>query len=573
MQDIKNIIAEKVGIILKKDIKEIEENIEEPKDKTKGDYAYPCFKLSKELKKSPFEIANDLKDKIDISNVESIERVEVIAGYLNFFVNDQDVVNNIMNEILKKKENFVKSLEGNGKNICIDYSSPNIAKPFHIGHLRSTVIGNALYNIYKTLGYNVIGINHLGDFGTQFGLVIEGYKRWNAEYDLEENPIKCLVDIYIRINELSKTDETIKDLARDNFKKLETGDKEIVAMWSKFRELSLKEYERIYKMLDVTFDSYKGEAFYNDKMQEVVDILKNKNVMIESQGATVVELEGYEVPCMILKSNGSTTYTTRDLAAAMYRKREYDYSKSIYVTSYEQSLHFAQMFKVAEYIVGKEYAENMVHVPFGMVLGKGGKKISTRGGANATLEDILNEAIDKSKEILREKGKIANKNIDEIAKLIGVGAIIFNDLKSNRIKDEIFSLEDMLKFEGETGPYVQYMYVRTNSILRKVGFDISKIDVDNIDFSLLKEKEETELVKKLSKVRGIIKNAAEEYEPSIITRYVIELASLFSTYYNAHHIIVEDKKLMEARLSLVYATGLVIKKSLEIIGIKCPDEM
>lgn len=510
MQKIKEEIASKIAEKLGKSKKDIIENIENPKDSSMGDFAYPCFKLSKEFRKSPVIIAEELKESVEFG--DSINKVEVVSGYLNFFVNNEKVINDIMKEIANEKEKYLETIEGKGKNVCIDYSSPNIAKPFHIGHLRSTVIGNSLYKIYKKMGYNVIGINHLGDFGTQFGMVIEGYKRWKDEYNLEQNPIKCLVDIYVRINELAKQDETVKDLARENFRKLEEGEKEVTALWSKFKELSLEEYKRIYKILDVEFDSYNGEAFYNDKMDEVVEILKNKNLLVESQGAMVVPLEGYEIPCMILKSNGSTTYTTRDLAAALYRKREYNFTKSLYVTSYEQSLHFAQMFKVAENIIGKDYAQNMVHVPFGMVLGKGGKKISTRGGANLTLEEILNEAISKAKEILEEKGK-ASENIDELARQIGVGAIIFNDLKNNRIKDEIFNLDDMLKFDGETGPYVQYMYVRTNSILNKANFDISKVDADEIDFTLLKEKEEVELIKAISKVKEIIKSAANEYEP------------------------------------------------------------
>lgn len=570
MKEIKKNIAGKIAEYLGKEDGEIFENIEVPKESTMGDFAYPCFKLSKELRKSPVMIAEDIKENVKFE--DSIEKVEVVSGYLNFFVNNEKVVKDIMEEIILKKEKYLEENEGNGKNICIDYSSPNIAKPFHIGHLRSTVIGNSIYKIYEKLGYNVIGINHLGDFGTQFGLVIEGYKRWGNEYNLEQNPIKCLVDIYVRINELAKEDETVKDLARENFKKLETGEEEVTALWKKFKDLSLEEYKRIYKMLDMEFDSYNGEAFYNDKMDEIVDILKEKKLLVQSEGAMVVELEGYDIPCMILKSNGSTTYTTRDLAAALYRKREYDFVKSIYVTSYEQSLHFAQMFKVAENIIGEDYAKNMVHVPFGMVLGKGGKKISTRGGANLTLEEILNEAITKAKEILIEKGK-ATENIDELARQIGVGAIIFNDLKNNRIKDEIFNLDDMLKFDGETGPYVQYMYVRTNSILNKASFDISKESIENIDFSLLKEKEEIELVKALSKVKEVIQNAAKEYEPSIVTRYIIDIASMFSTYYNAHHIIVEDKELMKARLSLVYAVNIMLKECLGLLGISVPEKM
>ena len=317
MQKIKFEIANKIAEKLNKEVNEIIVNIEVPKDSNMGDFAYPCFKLSKELRKSPVMIADELKESIDFG--DGISKVEVVSGYLNFFVDNTKVVNNIMEDIVSNKEKYLEDSEGNGKNICIDYSSPNIAKPFHIGHLRSTVIGNAIYKIYEKLGYNVIGINHLGDFGTQFGLVIEGYKRWGNEYNLEENPIKCLVDIYVRTNELAKEDESIKDLARENFKNLEEGEHEVTALWSKFRELILEEYKRIYKVLDVEFDSYNGEAFYNDKMHEVVNILKEKNLLVESQGAMVVPIEGYEISCMILKSNGSTTYTTRDLAAALWK--------------------------------------------------------------------------------------------------------------------------------------------------------------------------------------------------------------------------------------------------------------
>ncbi|MDD2627766.1 MAG: arginine--tRNA ligase [Clostridia bacterium] len=570
MEKFKLEVAEAIAKALEKDRNEIIDEIEKPKDKKMGDFAYPCFKLSKEFKKSPALIAEEIKEKIVAS--ENIEKVEVVSGYLNFFIKNQNIVESIMCEIIEKKENYLESVEGAGKNVCIDYSAPNIAKPFHIGHLRSTVIGKAIYNIYKKLGYNVIGINYLGDFGTQFGLVIEGYKRWGTEYNLEKDPIKSLVDIYVRTNEAAKEDETIKENARANFKALENGEAEVTEMWKKFRALSLKEYERIYKILGVTFDSYNGEAYYNDKMEEIVNILREKNVMVKSEGAMVVELKGHELPCMILKSNGSTTYTTRDLAAALDRKRVYDFDKSIYVTSYEQILHFTQMFKVAKHIVGEEYAKRMVHVPFGMVLGKGGKKISTRGGINVTLEDILNEAITKSKEILEEKGKTF-ENIDEISRMIGVGAIIFNDLKNNRIKDEIFNLEDMLKFEGETGPYVQYMYVRTKSILEKSKVNEEEYKSNNLIFKLLKEKEEVNLIKELSRVKEIIKQAANEYEPSLITRYVIDIASLFSKYYNEHQIIIEDRELMKVRLALVYATNMIIKECLEILGIKCPDKM
>lgn len=570
MEDIKENIAIEIAKVLDKESVEILASIEEPKDSNMGDYSFPCFRLSKELKKSPMVIADEIKDKIEMPNM--VEKIEVAGGYLNFFADKKDIAVKVLSEILVLKEKYLETKVGEGKNICIDYSAPNIAKPFHIGHLRSTVIGAAIYNLYKKQGYNVIGINHLGDFGTQFGKVIEGYNRWGSEYDIKKSPIKSLVDIYVRVSELAKTDSKIDDMARENFKKLEQGDEETTKLWSWFRELSLKEYERIYEILGSKFDSYNGEAFYYDKTDEVITMLENKGLLTESQGAKVVELEGYDIPCIIIKSNGSTIYTTRDLAAILYRARTYDFEKVIYVTSYEQSLHFSQLFKVANYIVDEKYRDKFVHIPFGMVLGKGGKKMSTRAGTSATLEDVLMEAINKAEEILVAKGNIEG-DIKELAKKIGVGAIVFNDLKNNRIKDEIFSLEDMLKFDGETGPYVQYMYVRTNSILEKSGINISDIDTSKIDLSLLTESDELDLIKQLGKVKEIIEVAGREYEPSILTRYIIGLAGGFSKYYNSTQILVEDNNLKLARLSLVYSVGLVIKEGLEILGVKCPNKM
>ena len=568
MEQIKQNVAKKLSEILEKEYEETYSLIEKPKDSSMGDFAYPCFKLAKEFRKAPFMIAEEIKTKILQDMPEAIKKIEAVAGYLNFFTDNSVVVKNTLSEILDKKEGYLCSNIGEGKTICIDYSSPNIAKPFHIGHLRSTVIGGAIYKLYKALGYNVVGINYLGDFGTQFGYVIEGFKRFGSEEKLLEAPIKHLVEIYVKINELAKEDEEIVQAARRNFKALEDGEEETTNLWKKFRSLSLEEYERVYKRLNASFDSYNGEAYYNDKMQEVVDMLENKNLLTLSEGAKVVELEGYNIPCMIIKSNGSTTYATRDLAAILDRSRTYDYYKSIYVTSYEQILHFNEVFEVAKNIVDEKYTSGLVHVPFGMVLGPGGKKLSTRKGASVTLEDVLNESVEKALSILKEKGKVTD-NIEETADIIGIGAIIFNDLKNNRIKDEIFDIDEMLKFEGETGPYVQYTYVRTNSILSKVNFDPNT----EIDYSLLKEKEEIELIKTLAKARQIIKTAAEEYEPSILTRYIIDVASGFSKYYNEHQIITDNKELTEARCALIYATGLIIKEGMNILGIKCPERM
>ena len=570
MEEIKLNVSSKLSEILNLSLDEVINIIEEPKESNLGDFALPCFKLAKLYKKAPNIIAEDLKEKLVNINILGIENIETVSGYLNFFTDKKLITKGIINEIIDKKEEYILSNDGVGKTICIDYSSPNIAKPFHIGHLRSTVIGSALCKINKALGYNVVGINYLGDFGTQFGYVIEGYKRWGKDYDLTTNPIKKLVEIYVKINELAADDESVKDLARQNFKKLEEGDEEIVSLWKRFRDLSLEEYKRIYDRLDIQFDSFDGEAYYNDKMEEVINILNDKNVLVESEGAKVVNLKNEQVPCMILKTNGSTTYATRDLAAILDRTRRYDFSRCLYLTGYEQTLHFNQVFEVAKYIVDEKFVSGLTHVPFGMVLGAGGKKLSTRKGASATIEDVIDEVIEKAKDILVKKGKV-KENIDQVANCVGIGAVIFNDLKNSRIKDEVFDMDEMLKFEGETGPYVQYTYVRTNSILNKAEIDLSKIS--NIDYSLLDKKEEIELIKLLAKIKDIIKQASIQSEPSILTRYLVDVASLFSKYYNEYQIIVEEESLKQARLTLVYATNIILKEGLKLLGIKCPNNM
>lgn len=567
MEDIKINIANSIAKVIEIDITEALKNIEIPKDSSMGDFAYPCFRLAGKYRKAPAEIASDIKEKI--REIAGVEKIDVVSGYLNFYVNNYAVISKVISEILDKKDTYLSTMEGSGKTVCIDYSSPNIAKPFHIGHLRSTVIGAAIYKLYKALGYNVVGINYLGDFGTQFGYVIEGYNRWGNEYDLTENPIKKLVEIYVRINELAKEDEEVVVKARENFKKLEQGDLETLALWKKFKELSLEEYKRIYDKLGIEFDSYNGEAYYNDKMQEIIDILEDKDVLVESEGAKVVNLRKEKVPCMILKSNQSTTYATRDLAAILDRVRSFNFEKCLYITGYEQILHFKQVFEVSENIVDEKYVQGLTHIPFGMMLGPGGKKLSTRKGANATIDDILEEVIDKAKDILKLKGKV-EEDIDSVARIIGVGAIIFNDLKNSRIKDVVFDLDEMLKFEGETGPYVQYTYARINSIISKAKYIPSN---EKIDYRLLDKKEEVELVKLLAKANEVVKSAAYEYEPSILTRYIIDVASLFSKYYNEHQIIVDDEKLKKARLALVYSTSVVIKSGLNILGIDTPNKM
>lgn len=571
MEDIKNIIASMISVALdnKIDKSDIISKIEIPKDKKNGDFAYPCFNLAKILRNSPVNIANELKEKIVLP--EEISKVEVVNGYLNFYINDLDISKKVLVKIINEKDIYGFQNIGNNANVCIDYSSPNIAKPFHLGHFRTTIIGRAISNLYKELGYNTISINYLGDWGRQFGLVIEGYKRFKDEYDIKKDPLHALSDMYVRANSLAKEDEKVMDMARENFKQLEDGNEEYLNLWKTFRELSLKEYNKTYEMLGCKFDSYNGEAYYNDKMDEVIELLDKKGVLVESRGAKVVMLEENEPPCIIVKSDGSTIYATRDLAAILDRSRVYDYEKSIYVTSYEQIHHFKQIFEVAKYIVDEKYTKELVHVPYGMVRLKTGK-MSTREGTVIYLQDLINDAINKSKNVLKEKNSDV-LDIDTLSKQIGIGALVFNDLKTNKIKDVVFDLDEILRFDGETGPYVQYTYVRTKSILEKANFDIGSIDIDSIDFELLKEEESIDLVKLLNKFPEVIKRAAVEYEPSILSRYLIDVASLFSRFYNNNQVITDDEKLKNVRCILVYATGIVIKKGLRILGIEAPDKM
>lgn len=568
MLDFKEKISEEISKITKIDKNELYEYIEMPSDNKMGDYAFPCFRLAKTMKKSPQIIANELKDGISLGN--EFEKVEVINGYINFFVNNKKLVENVLEEVEEKRENYGSSEIGEGKNIVIDYSSPNIAKPFHIGHLRTTILGNSLYKMYKFLNYNCVGINHLGDWGTQFAKLIEGYKRWGTEYDIENNPIEELTKIYIRINNLCKEDESVLEQCRDNFKKLEDGDEYCVKIWQKFRELSLKEFQRIYDLLDIQFDSWNGEAFYTDKMQEVKDILEKNNKLVESEGARVVDLSKEDMPpCIIEKSNGSTTYATRDLAAILYRARTYNFDKALYVTSYEQILHFKQVFETAKYLdLDEKYTNGLVHVPYGMVMLKTGK-MSTRDGNVVKIEDLLKEAIAKVKIIIENKNpELENK--EDIATKVGIGAVIFNDLYNSRIKDEIFDWDIMLNFNGETGPYMQYIYVRTKSVLEKVGY-IPKLKDVNLD-KLLNE-DSVKVIKLLYQFNDKIIQAIEKYEPYIVARYLIEVAKTYSSFYNNNKIICDDKEVQDARIYLTYATGIVLKTGAALLGIKMPDKM
>ena len=569
MINFKKEIAKKINDVLNIDEK-LEQFIEVPPNKEMGDFAFPCFSLAKTLRKSPMIIATDIKEKIDISD-GIIEKVDVQGGYLNFFINKELLVKEVLKEIDDKKEMYGSSDIGNGKNIIVEYSSPNIAKPFHIGHLRTTVIGAALYNIYKFLGYNVTGINHLGDYGTQFGKMIEGYKRWGNEYDLENNPIDQLMDIYIRINNLCKEDEQVLEICRDNFKKLENGDEYCTKIWNKFKDLSLKEFERIYDLLGVKFDSYTGEAFYSDKVDRVCEILESKGIVKESEGAKIIDLEdkGLGV-CMIRKANGSTIYATRDLAAIKYRAETYDFDKCLYVVAYEQNLHFRQIFEVAKYLdIPEKCVKGLTHVSYGMTRLPSGK-MSTREGTVVKVDELLKEAIDRVDSIIQEKNPDM-ENRKEEAKKIGIGAVIFNNLCTTLVKDQIFDWDIMLNFNGETGPYIQYIYVRTKSVLEKADRIIPSYS--EIDINKLSDKESMNVIELLYNFGDIVESVSEKNETCILTRYLLDLAKAYSNFYNVNKIITEDEELTKARLYLTYATGIVLKTGAKLLGIEMPDKM
>ncbi len=569
MLDLKEEIAKTIAKATEIKQEELKSYIEMPKDTKNGDYAFPCFRLAKELKKAPPVIASEIKEKIEI-NSEIIEKVEIAGGYLNFYISKQIITKEVLEKI-DQGIDYGKMTIGKGKNIVIDYSAPNIAKPFHIGHLRSTVIGAALYNIYKYLGYNVTGINHLGDYGTQFGKLIEGYKKWGEEYDIDARPIEELTKIYIRINELCKEDETVLEECRNNFKKLEDKDPYCVELWEKFRKVSLQEFQKVYDLLGSKFDSWNGEAFYADKMQEVIEILEKTGKVVESQGARIIDLEdkGINTPCIIQKTNGSTTYATRDLAAILYRARTYDFDKALYVTSYEQVLHFKQIFEVAKLLgIDEKYTNGLKHVSFGMVLLPTGK-MSTREGNIVKLEDLLNEAVQRAEKVIEEKNpELEDKK--EVARKVGIGAVIFNDLANNRVKDEIFEWDTILNFQGETGPYIQYTYVRTKSVIEKA----EKVpELREINLECLQDEYSQNIIKLIYNFEDILVQVTNKEEPSILSRYLIDLAKAFSSFYNENKIICEDKELQDARVYLTYSVGQILKTGAGLLGIEMPNKM
>ena len=553
---------------LKLNKQQIENYIEIPKDETNGDYAFPCFRLAKELKKAPQAIANEIRENIKIEE-QIIEKVEVVGGYLNFYINNQLLIKETIKEI-QEKEYYGASKIGEGKNIVLDYSAPNIAKDFHIGHLRTTVIGAALYNIYKYLGYHTIGINHLGDYGTQFAKLIEGYKRWGKEYNLEEKPIEELTKIYVRINDAIKEDESILEACRENFRLLESGDKYCKELWEKFRDLSMKEFQKIYDLLGVKFDAVIGESFYSDKVANIEKLLEEAGVLEDSEGAKIVDLsdKGLGV-CIIRKANGSSIYAARDLAAIKYRAETYDFDKCLYVVAYEQALHFKQIFEVAKYLqIPEKCVKGLEHVQYGMVRLSSGK-MSTRGGNVVKIEDLLKESIQRVEKIIEEKNpNIENKK--EEAKKIGIGAVIFNNLANTIIKDQIFDWDNVLNFQGETGPYIQYTYVRTQSVLEKAG----KIpNAEQINTELLTDKLSSSVLKLIYNFNDILVQVTEKNDPSILSRYLIDLAKSFSVFYNENKIICEDENVQAARLYLTFAVGKVLKLGAKLLGIEMPNKM
>ena len=546
-------------------LEEITALIEVPPNKEMGDFAFPCFKLAKVFRKAPNMIAEELSSKIVAEGV--ISKVTPLGGYINFFVNKSQLAETVIKDILTKKEKYGHSDLGKDKTIVIDFSSPNIAKPFHIGHIRTTVIGNALYKIYDSQGYNTVRINHLGDYGTQFGKLIVAFKLWGNKEAVEANPIPELLKLYIQFHDEAEKHPEMEDEARAWFTKLENGDKEAKELWQWFRDESLKEFARVYDLLDIEFDSYNGESFYSDKMDRVIDIIKDKGLLQESQGTNIVDLEEYNMPpALITKNDGSTLYMTRDLAAALYRKENYDFEKCIYVVGSQQSLHFQQLFKVLE-LVGFEWAKDMVHVPFGMVALEEGT-MSTRKGRVVFLEDVLKQAIEKTKETMLAKNPNA-LNVDEIAKQVGVGAVVFQELSNSRIKDYTFSWSRTLSFEGETGPYVQYTHARCCAVLRKAEEEVTT----DINYELLNDVDSAEVLKVIASFNKTILNAMRKNEPHIITRFVLDLAQAFNKFYHDNSILVEDAELRKARLALVCATRQALENGLKLLGMQAPERM
>lgn len=558
------LIANEVKVVTVKDIMPF---LEEPSEIKMGDLSLPCFKLAKKLRKSPTMIAEELKINLDDKKDRlGLEKIETVNGYLNFFFNKEYYVEKCYMKF--QQDNLGVQKVGEGKVVCIDYSSPNIAKNFHVGHLRTTIIGNSLYKIHEKLGYKVVRINHLGDWGTQFGKLIVAYLKWSSKARVEERGIQELLDIYVRFNEESKKDENLMNEARQWFVKMEKNDEMALKIWKWFKEISMKEFQRVYKMLKMSFDSYTGESFYRDKVPALVDELEKKKLIKDSQGAKVIDLSQYDMPpCLILKNDGSSIYHSRDIAAVLYRKNTYHFDKCLYVTGMEQMLHFKQVFKAIE-LMGYEWKDSLIHIPYGLV-SLAGQKLSSRNGNVIYAEDILNESIARALKSINEKnGRLHNK--EEVAKKIGVGAIIFHDLSHQRIKNIDFVWDEVLSFDGATGPYVQYTYARASSILRKAGYTTKN---QNINYELLTDDISYNLIKTLNKYETAVREAGECYEPSIIAKYLIRVTSSFNKFYHNCSILQTEDKVKDARLALVDVFRKVVKDGCYLLGMECPEEM
>ena len=536
--------------------------LEQPKSSELGDIAFPAFSLAKTERKAPQIIAADIAEKIDTAH---FDKVVATGPYVNFFLSKAEISGQVIKEVIKDGADYGQQNEGNGENITIDLSSPNIAKPFSVGHLRSTVIGDALSNIFRKIGYNTIKINHLGDWGKQFGLLMVAYKKWGSQEAVEANPIDELLKLYVRINAEIENDPSLDEEGRLWFKKLEDGDPEATELWQWFRDESLTEFNRIYELLGVEFDSLNGEAFYNDKMDEGIQILEDKGLLQESKGASIVDLEDFNLPpAMIKKSDGATLYITRDIATAIYRARTYNFVKNVYVVGQEQANHFRQLKAVLKKM-GFDWSDDMIHVDFGLVT-KNRQKLSTRKGNIILLEPTLLEAISRAKSQIEAKNpELENK--DAVARAVGVGAVKFYDLKTDRRNGYDFDLEAMVSFEGETGPYIQYAYARIQSILRKANFQ-----PDAEATYSLNDPESWEIIKLLQDFGRVVKRAADNYEPSLIAKYAISLAQAFNKYY-AHTRILDESPERDSRLALSYSTAVVLKEALRLLGVEAPEKM
>lgn len=558
--DYKKYIAQRINIQGIEE-QEIYSNIVFPPNSEMGDYALPCFKFAKVLRKSPVMIAETLKEGYKTDEI--VTEVSAVNGYLNFKINKIGLATEVLNKILSEKENYGSSKVGAGKTICIDYSSVNIAKPFHIGHLSTTVIGSSLYKLFSFLGYKVVGINHLGDYGTQFGKLICAYKHWGNAEDVEKGGIHAINDLYVRFN--NEADSQMESEARQYFRLIESGDKEANEIFEWFKSLTLKYVQGIYDKLNVKFDSFAGERFFSDKMQPVIDELRAKSLLKESDGAQIVDLEKYGMPpCLILRSDGASLYATRDLAAAYYRKNTYDFYKCLYVVAYQQNLHFQQLFKVIE-LMGNKWAKDLVHVPYGMVSLEDGA-MSTRKGKVVWLEDVINKCIEKAYNVIEEKNPEL-KNKDEIAEKVGVGAVIFGALYNNKIKDIVFSYDKVLSFEGETSVYVQYTCARANSVINKSGVKAK------VPENYQPNPSETEVIKQLDDFPDTLLDSAEKYEPSYIARYAVDLAQKYNKFYIENKILTAEGDMKDFRLALTAATLQTLKNALSLLGIGVPDKM